>query len=179
MDLSIKIHPSIRQTFRSHTWEPQGCATAPRPAPAPDSCRHQPAPADQHRPPPHCLPAYRASHPASMVLSRILIATPYNDSKTVRRPAPRDHPPAFSRHRLPLAPDTCTTFTRGCMSSGPHSTRSQRLPRACSKFLRGSGLAGRTLWRVMMAHLEFADLSNSVRAMWEDFDATVRGHSGR
>ena len=127
----------------------------------------------------HCLPTYRASHHASMVLSRILIATPYNDSKTVRRPAPRDHPPAFSRHRLPLAPDTCTTFTRGCMSSGPHSTRSQRLPRACSDFIRGSGLAGRTVWKVMMAHLEYESRSRPVRAMWDDFDAIVAGHSGR
>ena len=127
----------------------------------------------------HCLPTYRASHHASMVLSRILIATPYNDSKTVRRPAPRDHPPAFSRHRLPLAPETCTTFTRGCMSSGPRSTRSQRLPRACSDFIRGSGLVGRTVWKVMMAHLEYELRSRPVRAMWDDFDAIVAGHSGR
>ena len=128
---------------------------------------------------PHCLPTPRASHHASMVLSRILIATPYNDSKTVRRPAPRDHPPAFSRHRLPLAPETCTTFTRGCMSSGPRSTRSQRLPRACSDFIRGSGLVGRTVWKVMMAHLEYELRSRPVRAMWDDFDAIVAGHSGR
>ena len=87
----------------------------------------------------HCLPTCRASHHASMVLSRILIATPYNDSITVRRPAPRDHPPAFSRHRLPRAPETCATFTRGCMSSVARSTRSERLPGAFSKFLRGSG----------------------------------------
>ena len=114
-----------------------------------------------------------------MVLSRILIATLYNDSKTVRRPAPRDHPPAFSRHRLPLAPETCTTFTRGCMSSGPRSTRSQRLPRACSDFIRGSGLVGRTVWKVMMAHLKYELRSRPVRAMWDEFDAIVAGHSGR
>ena len=127
----------------------------------------------------HCLPTCHPSHRASMVSSGILIATTYNDSITVRRPAPRDHPPAFSRYRLPLAPDTCTTFTRGCMSSGPRSTRSQRLPRACSKFLRGSGLTGRTVWRVMMAHLEYGSLSRPVRAVWLDFGAIVAGHSGR
>ena len=49
-------------------------------------------------------PAYRASHPASMVLSRLLIATPYNDSITVRRPAPRDHPSHFPDTACPKRP---------------------------------------------------------------------------
>ena len=53
---------------------------------------------------PHCPPAYRASHPASMVLSRLLIATPYNDSITVRRPAPRDHPSHFPDTACPKRP---------------------------------------------------------------------------
>ena len=66
----------------------------------------------------HCLPTYSASHPASMLLSRLLIATPYNDSIMVRTPAPRDHPPAFVRYRLPRAPETCTPFTGGCMTGG-------------------------------------------------------------
>ena len=52
----------------------------------------------------HCPPAYRASHPASMVLSRLLIATPYNDSITVRRPAPRDHPSHFPDTACPKRP---------------------------------------------------------------------------
>ena len=111
----------------------------------------------------HCLPTYSASHPASMLLSRLLIATPYNDSIMVRTPAPRDHPPAFVRYRLPRAPETWTPFTRGCMTSEPHSTRSERLLGAFSKFSWCSGLGGRTVWRVMMAHLECRSLSRSVR----------------
>ena len=37
----------------------------------------------------------------------------------LRPPAPRDHPPAFVRYRLPRAPETWTPFTRGCMTSEP------------------------------------------------------------
>eukprot|EP00964_Phaeocystis_antarctica_P057422 scaffold33983_cov93-Phaeocystis_antarctica.AAC.1 len=70
----------------------------------------------------HCLPTPQLSHRVSMLLYRLLFALPYNDSKMVRTPAPRDHPPAFVRYRLPRAPETCTPFTRGFMTSEPHST---------------------------------------------------------
>eukprot|EP00964_Phaeocystis_antarctica_P114287 scaffold78271_cov21-Phaeocystis_antarctica.AAC.1 len=66
----------------------------------------------------------------------------------VRTPAPHDHPPAFVRYRLPRAPETCTPFTRGCMTSEPHSTRFERAPGAFSEFSGCSGLGGRTVWRV-------------------------------
>ena len=52
----------------------------------------------------HCPSACRASHPESMVLSRLLIAMPYNDSITVRRPAPRDHPSHFPDTACPKRP---------------------------------------------------------------------------
>ena len=132
-------------------------------------------------PPPltHCRPTPPLSHRASMVLSRLLVASPYNGSITVRTPAPRDHPPAFFRYRLPRAPETCTPFTRGCMTSEPHSTRFERAPGAFSDFTWCSGLGGRTVWRVMMAHLAFGLAKRSVRAVWADFGATVAGHSGR
>ena len=129
--------------------------------------------------PSHCLPACRASHRASMVLSRLLVATPYNGSITVRTPAPCDHPSAFVRYRLPRAPETCTPFTRGCMTSEPHSTRFERAPGAFSDFTWCSGLGGRTVWRVMMAHSQYGSAKRSVRAVWADFGATVAGHSGR
>eukprot|EP00964_Phaeocystis_antarctica_P002844 scaffold1508_cov66-Phaeocystis_antarctica.AAC.4 len=61
------------------------------------------------------------------------------------------------------------------MTSEPHSTRSEQLPGAFSKFSWGSGLGGRTVWRVMMAHLEYRSLSRSVRAVGDEFGATVRG----
>ena len=36
------------------------------------------------------------------------------------------------------------------------------------------------IWRLMMAHLEYVELSNSVRAVWLAFGAIQwRGHSGR
>ena len=43
----------------------------------------------------HCLPTpcIRLSHRVSMLLYRFLFASPYNDSKMVRTPAPRDHSP--------------------------------------------------------------------------------------
>eukprot|EP00964_Phaeocystis_antarctica_P052479 scaffold30734_cov32-Phaeocystis_antarctica.AAC.1 len=53
----------------------------------------------------------------------------------VRTPAPRDHPPAFVRYRLPRAPETCTPFTRGCMTSDdrPISPKSMfTFPPICS-----------------------------------------------
>jgi len=114
-----------------------------------------------------------------MLLYRLLFASPYNDSKMVRTPAPRDHPSAFVRYRLPRAPETCTPFTRGCMTSEPHPTRFERAPGAFSDFTWCSGLGGRTVWRVMMAHLAFGLAKRSVRAVWADFGATVAGHSGR
>eukprot|EP00964_Phaeocystis_antarctica_P001945 scaffold1009_cov45-Phaeocystis_antarctica.AAC.1 len=83
----------------------------------------------------------------------------------VRTPAPRDHPSAFVRYRLPRAPETCTPFTRGCMTSEcsePHSTRFEWAPGALSDFSGCSGLGGRTVWRVIMAHLEFADPSLAI-----------------
>ena len=61
------------------------------------------------------------------------------------------------------------------MTSEPHSTCFERAPGALSDFSGCSGLGGRTVWRVMMAHCEFADLSRSVRAVWAEFGATVRG----
>ena len=126
---------------------------------------------------PRCIhiasPLTQLSHRVSMLLYRLLFALPYNDSKMVRTPAPRDHPPAFVRYRLPRAPETCTPFTRGCMTSEPHSTRSERLLGAFSKFSWCSGLGGRTVWRVMMAHLECRSLSRSVRAVWDEFGAAV------
>ena len=127
----------------------------------------------------HCRPTPPLSHRASMVLSRLLVASPYNGSITVRTPAPRDHPSAFVRYRLPRAPETCTPFTRGCMTSEPHPTRFERAPGAFSDFTWCSGLGGRTVWRVMMAHLAFGLAKRSVRAVWADFGATVAGHSGR
>eukprot|EP00964_Phaeocystis_antarctica_P034465 scaffold19601_cov51-Phaeocystis_antarctica.AAC.3 len=99
-----------------------------------------------------------------MLLYRLLFASPYNGSNMVRTPAPRDHPPAFVRYRLPRAPETCTPFTRGCMTSEPHSTCFERLPRAFTEFSWCSGLAGRTVWRVMMAQLKYQSRSRSVRA---------------
>ena len=64
----------------------------------------------------------------------------YNDSITVRRPAPRDHPSHFTRHRLPQAPETCTTFTRGCMTPGVRPTHFERPPGAHMEFSWGSGI---------------------------------------
>ena len=125
--------------------------------------------------PPHSSP----QPPCSMVLSRLLVTSPYNGSITVRTPAPCDHPSAFVRYRLPRAPETCTPFTRGCMTSEPHPTRFERAPGAFSDFTWCSGLGGRTVWRVMMAHLAFGLAKRSVRAVWADFGATVAGHSGR
>eukprot|EP00964_Phaeocystis_antarctica_P041283 scaffold23607_cov59-Phaeocystis_antarctica.AAC.1 len=61
----------------------------------------------------------------------------------VRPPAPRDHPPACVRYRLPRAPETWTPFTHGCMTSEPHSTRFERAPGAFSEFSGCSGLVGR------------------------------------
>ena len=92
--------------------------------------------------------------------------------------SPRPQPALF-RYRLPRAPETCTPFTRGCMTSEPHSTRFERAPGALSDFSGCSGLTGRTVWRVMMAHLAFGLAKRSVRAVWADFGATVAGHSGR
>eukprot|EP00964_Phaeocystis_antarctica_P113702 scaffold77704_cov72-Phaeocystis_antarctica.AAC.1 len=66
------------------------------------------------------------------------------------------------------------------MTSEPHSTCFERAPGsgALSDLSGCSGLGGRTVWRVMMAHLAFADLSLSVRAVRAEFGATVRGGSG-
>eukprot|EP00964_Phaeocystis_antarctica_P041281 scaffold23606_cov69-Phaeocystis_antarctica.AAC.2 len=65
----------------------------------------------------------------------------------VRPPAPRDHPPACVRYRLPRAPETWTPFTRGCMTSEPHSTRFERGPQEPSQSFQGvaawwEGLSG-------------------------------------
>eukprot|EP00964_Phaeocystis_antarctica_P116630 scaffold80552_cov26-Phaeocystis_antarctica.AAC.1 len=60
----------------------------------------------------------------------------------VRTPAPRDQPSAFVRYRLPRAPETCTPFTRGCMTSEPHSTRFEWAPGALSDCSGCSGLDG-------------------------------------
>jgi hypothetical protein len=70
---------------------------------------------------------------------------------TMRRPAPPRPHLAFSRGCLPRAPETCTTFTRGCMTSVARPTQIERPPGACLKFWRGSGLPGRTLsmWGVL------------------------------
>ena len=126
------------------------------------------------------LPPHSLAQPPSFdaIVSR-LFSSPRRTMTTkwcgLRPPAPRDHPPAFVRYRLPRAPETWTPFTCGCMTSEPHSTRFERAPGAFSEFSGCSGLVGRTVLRVMMAHLKFACLSRSVRAVWDEFGATVRG----
>ena len=61
------------------------------------------------------------------------------------------------------------------MTSEPHSTRFEWAPGALSEFSGCSGLGGRTVWRVMMAHLKYRSAKRSVRAVRDEFGAIVRG----
>eukprot|EP00964_Phaeocystis_antarctica_P054118 scaffold31789_cov36-Phaeocystis_antarctica.AAC.1 len=81
-----------------------------------------------------------------MVLSRLLVASPYNGSITVPTPAPRDHPPAFFRYRLPRAPETCTPFTRGCMTSEPETRLVSSGCRGPSQIFQGVAAWGEGLY---------------------------------
>ena len=117
--------------------------------------------------------------PPTMVFAVFSSHAAYNDSITVRTPAPPRPHLAFSRGCLPRAPETCTTFTRGCMTSVARPTQIERPPGACLKFWRGSGLPGRTLWGVFMDHLEFGEQTVPLRAASEIFLATVAQLLGR
>ena len=127
----------------------------------------------------HTAPLLIERATASMVFAVFSSHAAYNDSITVRTPAPPRPHLAFSRGCLPRAPETCTTFTRGCMTSVARPTQIERPPGACLKFWRGSGLPGRTLWGVFMDHLEFGEQTVPLRAASEIFLATVAQLLGR
>ena len=87
----------------------------------------------------HTAPLLIERATASMVFAVFSSHAAYNDSITVRTPAPPRPHLAFSRGCLPRAPETCTTFTRGCMTSVARPTQIERPPGACLKFWRGTG----------------------------------------
>ena len=122
----------------------------------------------------HTAPLLIERATASMVFAVFSSHAAYNDSITVRTPAPPRPHLAFSRGCLPRAPETCTTFTRGCMTSVARPTQIERPPGACLKFWRGSGLPGRTLWGVFMDHLEFGEQTVPLRAARDGFPS-IRG----
>ena len=127
----------------------------------------------------HTAPLLIERATASMVFAVFSSHAAYNDSITVRTPAPPRPHLAFSRGCLPRAPETCTTFTRGCMTSVARPTRIERPPGAHLEFSWGSSLPGRTLWGVFMDHLEFGEQTVPLRAASEIFLATVAQLLGR